>query len=134
MIDYTKMIILAKNAMKNSYSPYSNFKVGACVLTKSGKYYLGTNVENSSFGATVCAERSAVCCAVTDGEREFEAIAIVSSGDDYTFPCGICRQFISEFNEDIKIIVAKDEKNYKIFTLQKLLQNGFNKGDIKWEQ
>lgn len=131
MIDYKKLINKAKNVQKNAYSPYSKFKVGACVLTKNNNYYCGVNVENASYGATICAERNAINNAISNGEKEFIAIAITSSSKDYTFPCGICRQYLTEFNKDIKIIVAKNENEYKIYTLEDLVPNYFSIKDIK---
>ena len=130
MIDYKKMIELAKSCMINSYSPYSNFKVGACVLTKNGKYFVGTNIENASFGAAICAERSAISCAISQGERDFACLAIISSGGDYTPPCGICRQVLSEFG-DIEIVLAKDENDFKVCKLKNLLPNSFDSGDMR---
>lgn len=124
-----KLIKLAIKARENSYSPYSKFKVGACILAESGKVYLGCNVENASFGATNCAERTALFSAIANGERKFECIAIVGSNTDYTFPCGVCRQVLSEFG-DMKVIIAKDEQNYKEFMLSNLLPNSFNKGSF----
>lgn len=128
------MIELAQSAMKNSYSPYSHFKVGACLKTVNGKYFVGTNIENSSYGASICAERSALTCAISSGEKNFEAIAIVSSGDDFCPPCGICRQVLSEFSDDIKVVLAKSPQDYVVYTLSELLPHKFFEGDMKWEQ
>lgn len=124
------MINLALACMQHSYSPYSHFKVGACILTKSGNYYVGTNIENASYGASICAERSAIACAVSQGETEFMAIAIVSSSGDFTPPCGICRQVLSEF-KDMEIVLAKDEKSFKVYSLKNLLPNNFDAGDMR---
>ncbi len=122
-----ELIKLAMNVRDNAYVPYSNFKVGACLLTKSGKTFVGCNVENASFGATNCAERTAIFSAVASGEREFEKIAIIgSNSNEYAYPCGICRQVMSEFG-DFTVIVAKDENDYKEFKLSKLLPSSFNK-------
>ncbi len=100
-----ELVALAKDAMKNSYSPYSKYRVGACILAKSGKVYQGCNIENASYGATNCAERTALFKAVSEGEREFTAIAI--AGDkSLPWPCGICRQALSEFAPDLRVIVA----------------------------
>ena len=96
----------ARSAMAFSYSPYSKFKVGAALLCTSGKIYTGCNIENASFGATNCAERTAIFKAVSEGENEFEAIAIASSGDSPAPPCGICRQVLSEFAPQIKILLV----------------------------
>lgn len=122
-----ELIKLAMNVRDNAYVPYSNFKVGACLLTKNGKTFVGCNVENASFGATNCAERTAIFSAVASGEKEFEKIAIIGSNpNEYAYPCGICRQVMSEFG-DFTVIVAKDENDYKEFKLSKLLPSSFNK-------
>ena len=92
-----------------SYSPYSKFKVGAALLGKSGTVYLGTNVENASFGLSICAERSAVVRAVADGEQEFAAIAICADGPTPTAPCGACRQVLLEFGPELPVILAGDK-------------------------
>jgi cytidine deaminase len=99
-MDNFKLLELAEQAKENAYVPYSKFKVGAALLTKSGKVYTGCNVEVASFGATNCAERTAIFKAISEGETEFEKIAVASSNDDETFPCGICRQVIVEFSKD----------------------------------
>ena len=105
-----ELLTNAAEAMRNSYSPYSKFKVGAALLTKSGKIYKGTNIENASYGLTICAERSAIFSAVTAGEREFEALAIVFSQKDLgplSTPCGACRQVMAEFSSpDMPIYTA----------------------------
>ena len=92
-----ELMYLAENAKQKSYSPYSKFKVGAALLTKDGKIYVGANIENSSYPLTVCAERVAFFKAISEGEKEFEKIAISGSSDDFCFPCGACRQVMSEF-------------------------------------
>lgn len=100
---------LAREAMQarlNSYSPYSHFRVGAALRAKSGRLYLGCNVENCSYGLTVCAERVALYNAVAAGEREFEAMAIFTDADTITPPCGACRQVLSEFSKDLVIILS----------------------------
>ena len=116
-MEYTDRELLdkAKEAMVYSYSPYSRFKVGACVLTKDGHIYTGCNIENSSFGATNCAERTAIFKAVSEGRKEFAKIAIVSSSGLKTYPCGICRQVMSEFfkgNEQIILENAGEINSY----------------------
>lgn len=131
MENYKKMIELAQSAMENSYSPYSHFKVGACLKTVNGKYFVGTNIENSSYGASICAERSAISCAISSGEKNFEAIAIVSSCDDFCPPCGICRQVLSEFGDNIKVVLAKSAQDYVVYTLSELLPHKFFEGDMK---
>ncbi len=129
MIRYEELVEMAYEATKFAYTPYSNFNVGAALLTKSGKVYTGCNVECASFGATNCAERTALFKAISEGEREFEAIAVVSSSKDYTYPCGICRQVLVEFG-DIDVILAK-EKDYQVFRLSELLPHSFTKKDLK---
>ena len=103
-----KLIEMAEEAMKNAYAPYSSFSVGAAVLTDDGSVYTGCNIENSSYGATICAERTAIVKAVSEGKRKFEKIAIVSSSGDLTYPCGMCRQVMAEFMID-GIVVLKDK-------------------------
>jgi len=117
---FTILIEKAMEARKMAYAPYSNFKVGAAVQGKNGKIWIGCNVENSSYGLTCCAERNAIFKAVSDNELEFEAIAIVADRDTLTAPCGACRQVILEFGDEIKIISANlngDWKEYKITDL-----------------
>ena len=130
-IDYKKLIKASINSQKNSYSPYSNFKVGASVLCDSGKIYSGANIENSSYPAGICAERVALSKAISEGETKFVAIAISCSGNNYPYPCGICRQFMAEFDKDIKIIVAKTENDFTEYTLSKLLPHSFNNKNLK---
>ncbi len=126
----SELINTAIFAMKNSYSPYSKYKVGAALLTKSNKIYTGCNIENASYSATNCAERTAIFKAISDGERNFEKIAIVGGVngeiDNYATPCGICRQVFTEFcDEDFSIILAKTSDDYVQFTLEDLLPNSF---------
>lgn len=123
----SQLISKAKQALNNSHSPYSRFKVGAALLTKSGNVYVGTNIENSSFGATVCAERVALFSAIASGEKEFLKIAIVAEKDGETqnecFPCGICRQTLVEFCDKDFVVVLGENKEY---TLNELFPNAFN--------
>lgn len=114
----------AKGMLEKSYAPYSKFSVGAALLGQSGKIYTGVNVENSSFGATICAERTACVKAVSEGERNFSAIAIASSGGT-AWPCGICRQFLSEFSDDIAVCTGADEDHLEVMKLSELLKKGF---------
>lgn len=131
MVNYEELVKMAYEATKNAYTPYSHFNVGAALLTKSGKIYTGCNIECVSYGGTNCAERTAIFKAVSEGEKEFAAIAVVSSSMDYTYPCGICRQVIAEFgDEDMEIILAKD-MDYKVFTLADMLPHSFTKKDLK---
>ena len=125
-----KLIEMAKEARKNAYAPYSNFKVGAALLTKSGRVFTGCNVENSSFGASMCAERVAVFKAVNEGEREFQAIAVVTDTKEPAMPCGLCRQVLSEFSLDIKIYAANLDGDVRETTLKDLLPYAFTKKDL----
>ena len=126
-----ELVALAKEAKENAYVPYSHFKVGAALLAKDGRVFKGCNIENASYGATNCAERTAVFKAVSEGVREFEKIAIVASSGDYASPCGICRQVLFEFMPDGKVILDSDEKGMVTYTVRELLPMGFNSSDIK---
>lgn len=123
-MEIEKLIECAIDAQKNSYSPYSKFAVGACVLTKSGKVFCGANIENASYPAGICAERVAASKAISEGEKQFEVVVITCNGNVYPFPCGVCRQFLSEFG-NMKIVVAKSKSEYKIFDLSELLPSSF---------
>ncbi|MEI6043825.1 MAG: cytidine deaminase [Chloroflexota bacterium] len=116
----------ARIAREWAYAPYSNFKVGAALKTKSGKIFYGVNVENVSYGLTICAERSAAVTAVTAGEREWEEIAIVADTEKPITPCGACRQFLAEFNPALKVVVANTTKVHFTCTLTELLPYAFN--------
>ncbi|GAA0078653.1 cytidine deaminase [Clostridium sp. CTA-5] len=131
-MNYKDLIKTALKYRENAYSPYSNFKVGAAVLFESGKVYGGCNIENASFGATNCAERSAIFKGVSEGENKILAIAIVGSLEEHTYPCGICRQVISEFgDENIKVILAKNEEDYIVKDMSEILPGAFTKGDLE---
>lgn len=104
------LISRAKEYMEKAYSPYSKFKVGAAVLAHDGRIFGGCNVENSSYGAAICAERTAAVKAVSEGAVHFKAIAIVCSSGEYAFPCGICRQFVGEFMDKDGMLYLEDEK------------------------
>ena len=114
----------AKEAAENAYAPYSGFRVGAALMTEKGKVYTGVNVENASYGATICAERTAFVKAVSEGERDFKAIAICGNGGT-AWPCGICRQFMYEFCPEITVITGDDEKQLMSCSLSELLIKGF---------
>ena len=126
-----KLIDTAIEQLKFSYTPYSNFKVGAALLTKSGKIYTGCNIENASYTPTNCAERTAFFKAVSEGVRDFQAICIVGCKDGkltgYTAPCGVCRQVMMEFcnPKTFQIILAVDKERYEIYTLEELMPLGF---------
>lgn len=120
-MQYEKLVSESIKAQGNAYAPYSNLKVGAALLTKSGKIYTGCNVENKSFGATICAERSAVSKAISEGETDFSVIAITSSANGIIAPCGICRQVLNEFSPDMIIVLSDAEGIFKMFTAAELL-------------
>jgi cytidine deaminase len=127
-MNFEELMNKAIEVSKNSYSPYSKFPVGACVLTDSGNTYTGCNFENSSFGMTICAERNAIGTAIANGERKIKAIAIYSPMQDNCTPCGACRQVLHEFcnnDEDITIIV-KIQNELKTYTLAHLLPESFS--------
>ena len=132
---YEELAYSAMAARASAYSPYSGVSVGAALLTKSGNMYLGANVENASYGATMCAERVAIFKAVTAGERDFVAIAIAGGKrgeevDQPFAPCGICRQVMSEFaDSDLKVIVVHGD-GYKVYTLGELLPCGFDRSAL----
>lgn len=124
------LVELAKKAMQKAYAPYSGYWVGAALLTKAGKVYTGCNIENSAFGPTNCAERTAFFKAVSEGEREFEAIAVVGGKEGVITgifpPCGVCRQVMQEFcGPDFKIYMGSGS-GYESVTLQALLPYGFS--------
>ena len=120
---------MAVKASANAYAPFSHFHVGAALLASSGRAYTGVNVENSSFGATLCAERTAFVKAISEGERDFTAIAIAAKTADgkiaESLPCGICRQFMYEFSPDIFIITGTDREKLDVRKLSDLLPLGF---------
>jgi cytidine deaminase len=120
-----KLIESAIKAKDKAYAPYSNFKVGAALFA-SGKIFTGCNIENASYSLTICAERVAAVNAVTVGCKKFEKIAIAADGNDFTVPCGACLQFLSEFSEDMEIILVNGEGDSKITTLKILFPSPFS--------
>lgn len=130
-----KLMELAVEARKNSYAPYSDFHVGAALLGRSGRVYTGCNVENAGYTPTNCAERTALFKAVSEGEREFTAIAVVGGKGaelaEFCAPCGVCRQALAEFCDgDFRILLGTPE-NYSVHTLSELLPYSFGKADLK---
>jgi cytidine deaminase len=117
------LIEIAKNTRENAYAPYSGYRVGAALLTLDGTVYGGCNVENAAYGMSICAERTAVVKAISEGVREFEAIAVVT--ENAGTPCGACRQFLSEFGSDIMVILADTSGNYTLATVGELLPHAF---------
>ena len=128
-MDNKTLIKSAFEAREKSYSPYSNFKVGAALLTREGKVFLGCNVENAGYTSTICAERTAIVKAVSEGYRDFIRIAIVGS-EDGTYPCGVCRQTMREFNKDLEIVIARSESDYEEYTLEEIFPNSFGPDDL----
>lgn len=131
-----ELIELAYKAAEKAYVPYSHFHVGAALLTKEGKVYLGCNIENAAYTPTNCAERTAFFKAVSEGERDFTAIAIVGGMDmnftDYASPCGVCRQVMQEFcGPDFKIYLGKKDGEIKEFTLAEILPLGFSSENLQ---
>ena len=123
-----KLVEAARQAAKQAYAPYSGFSVGAAVLTGDGGVYSGCNVENVSYGLTICAERTAVVKAVSEGHRDFRAVAIYADTEQYCSPCGACRQVIAEFGPHITVIRANKHGKYLTSTIEELLPGGFNVG------
>ena len=127
-----ELIKIAIEAKNNSYSPYSHYKVGAALLTKDGRVFKGTNVENCGYTPANCAERSAFFSAISNGAKRggFAKIAIVGDSEGIAYPCGVCRQVIVELAPDIEIICAKDETYYEVKSIQDLLPNAFTPDDL----
>lgn len=119
------LISEARKAAKKAYSPFSKVEVGAAILASDGRVFSGCNVENSSYGLSICAERTAAVKAVSSGARSFEAVAIVSNLEGLTYPCGACRQFLSEFGDDIMVVVATKKGRVKRHGLGELLPETF---------
>ncbi|MCL2811966.1 MAG: cytidine deaminase [Clostridia bacterium] len=119
-----KMLELARQAMESAYVPYSNYPVGTCLLTEDGRVFTGCNIENASYGATICGERTAVVKAVSEGARRFAAIAIAARGSA-PYPCGVCRQVLNEFGPQMRVLVTWDDLHVEKTTLDALLPNSF---------
>ena len=126
----SELMDMAKEAMKSAYAPYSHFSVGAAVETDDGKVYCGCNIENSSYGATICAERTAIFKAVSEGYRRITRIAICDSNNSFAWPCGICRQVMSEFAVEDFYVILEDNGKLSNFFLKELLPNSFSGKDM----
>ncbi len=120
-MNYNQLIEAATTARRSAYAPYSQFSVGAALITKAGKIYTGCNIENVSLGLTICAERSAIATAIAQGSKDFDTIAVVTAGKTPAVPCGACRQVMAEFNPNIKIIAATVDGEVQEFDLAELL-------------
>jgi len=129
-VENTRNLLLnqARKAKKNAYSPYSEFKVGAALKTSNGKIFSGCNVENVSYGLSICAERTAVFKAVSEGYKGIDSIAITSSGKIPAFPCGACRQVLAEFNPNMTVYIDGLTESFKI---SELLTHSFGKKQLK---
>jgi cytidine deaminase len=127
-----ELVALAEEARRNAYAPYSGFVVGAALLATSGRVYSGCNVENASYGLSICAERTALFKAVSAGEQEFVAIAVVT--ETGATPCGACRQVLREFGGDLRVIVANLKGKWRVYTLEELLPHSFTAQQLPGEQ
>ncbi len=124
-----KLIKAALEAKEMAHVPYSGFHVGAAVLMEDDKVYTGCNIEIASYSPTICAERTAIFKAVSEGKKKVKAIAIVGDSK-HTYPCGVCRQVIREFGKDAKVIIANDEQDYLVYQLEELLPHSFGPEDL----
>ena len=130
-MNYGELLQIAKDAKTRAYAPYSNFRVGAALLTVDGEIYSGVNVENASYGLTNCAERTAIFKAVSEGERYFKAIAIASDSENFITPCGACRQVMMEIGgKDLDVIISKNNDEIRILKLEELLPLSFTKNSL----
>ncbi len=130
-IRYRELLDSAIKASKNAYAPYSKFEVGAAVLTSSGKIYTGANIENVSYGLTICAERVAIFKAVSNNDNKFEAIAIAGPKNLQLTPCGACRQVINEFAPSSDVIILDKKSKLKVYKINSLLPQAFSKIKLK---
>ena len=129
--EYRELAKAAQRAKLNAYSPFSKFRVGAALLTKDGTIFTGCNIENSSYGLTICAERVAIFNAVSSGASRFSAIAVVSDDHGFTPPCGACRQVLSDLAGDIDFVMMDSKGRFKILRLASLLPFAFTAKNLK---
>ena len=120
-----ELVELAFTMLERSYSPYSHFPVGAALEGADGKVYTGCNVENAAYGSCICAERTALVKAVSEGCQSFRRLAVVGNGEDYCWPCGSCRQMLYEFAPELEILVARGDHDFIKTTLRELMPHGF---------
>ena len=130
MSQQEELVAAAEKAREHAHARFSNFKVGAALRTKSGKIYGGCNVENASYGLTVCAERVALFKAISEGERKFEAIAVVTGADSLTPPCGACRQLIWEFCGDVAVVLANLKGKVEVTRMRELFPKPFDASNL----
>lgn len=128
-MDDKKLIQEALKSKEDAYVPYSKFHVGAALLTVGGEVFTGCNIEIASYSPTICAERTAIFKAVSEGAKDIDTIAIVGDAG-FTYPCGVCRQVIREFGKDARIIIAKSEEDYRVYKLEDLLPHSFGPEDL----
>lgn len=124
-MDASELVNLARGALEFSYSPYSNYRVGAALLAADGSVITGTNIENASLGLTICAERTAIFKAVSQGIREFTSLAVIADTPTLALPCGACRQVMAEFNPDLELVLANLRGGFRVFSLRTLLPHPF---------
>lgn len=130
----TSYVQAALEARERAYAPYSRFRVGACLVAEDGRAFVGCNVENAAYPATRCAEQGALLAAVAAGARDFFLIAIASDSVEYTLPCGVCRQMLSEFAPDLRVICANREGQWREYSLKTLLPGAFSAAAMEGEQ
>lgn len=131
-VEIKKLIRLAQEAKGRAYCPYSTYAVGACLKAGSGAYYEGCNIENAAFSPSICAERVALFRAVYQGERKFDALAVVVNTDEFATPCGVCRQTLAEFcDADMPVICANKSGKYRVISLGELLPYAFTSKDME---
>ncbi len=126
-----ELLDLAHHAAEHAYAPYSRFAVGAALECEDGTVFTGCNVENCALGESICAERTAVCKAVSEGYRKFRRIAIVGHGGHYCLPCGSCRQVLAEFNYDMEVLAARGDGRYVSYRLSELIPKAFLPEQLK---
>ena len=128
-MDDMTLLRMAHDAMKNAYVPYSNFPVGAALLCEDGSVYTGCNVEGASYGNAICAERTALCKAVSEGKRRFDTLAVTANTEDFCTPCGICRQMLYEFSPDLRVLCGSRDGSHTVHSLKELLPCAFSAKD-----
>ena len=129
-MDDLTLLRMAHDAMKNAYVPYSNFPVGAALLCEDGSVYTGCNVEGASYGNAICAERTALCKAVSEGKRRFDTLAVTANTEDFCTPCGICRQMLYEFSPDLRVLCGSRDGSHTVHSLKELLPCAFSAKDL----
>ena len=129
-MDDMTLLRMAHDAMKNAYVPYSNFPVGAALLCEDGSVYTGCNVEGASYGNAICAERTALCKAVSEGKRRFDTLAVTANTEDFCPPCGICRQMLYEFSPDLRVLCGSRDGSHTVHSLKELLPCAFSAKDL----